>query len=68
MALTVRLPVTLQVGDDHPAAEIGWVEFDVGDNTEDGLRSAVANLLRAAADVLENPGDDEEVTDAAADR
>ncbi|NUH35272.1 hypothetical protein HUF15_00560 [Streptomyces samsunensis] len=66
MALTVRLPVTLQVGDDHPSAEIGWVEFDVGDDTEEGLRCAVADLLRATAAVLENPGDDEEVTDAAA--
>ncbi|MCQ6250905.1 hypothetical protein [Streptomyces malaysiensis] len=66
MALTVRLPVALRVGDAHPAVEIGWVEFDVGDDTETSLRSAVADLLRATADVLENPGDDEEATDAAA--
>ncbi|MER8158154.1 hypothetical protein [Streptomyces sp. NPDC094472] len=66
MALTVRLPVTLQVGNEHPAAEIGWVEFDVGNDTETSVRSAVADLLRATADVLENPGDDEEAPDAAA--
>ncbi|MBL1107993.1 hypothetical protein JK361_25965 [Streptomyces sp. 5-8] len=63
----VRLPVYLQVGSSAEPCEAGWVEFEVGSDTETSIRSAVAAVLREAADGLDRlPTDDEEAPDAAA--
>ncbi|MCG0062248.1 hypothetical protein L0F81_02915 [Streptomyces tricolor] len=63
----VRLPVYLQVGSNAEPLEVGWVEVEVGKDTEVDIRSAVAAVLRASADGLDSlPTDDEEVPDAAA--
>ncbi|MEV4335754.1 hypothetical protein [Streptomyces sp. NPDC049590] len=66
----VRLPVYLQVGSSAEPCEAGWIEFEVGADKESDIRSAVAAVLRAAADGLDSlpTDDDEEVPDAAADR
>ncbi|MET8765479.1 hypothetical protein [Streptomyces sp. NPDC004658] len=63
----VRLPVYLQVGSNAEPLEAGWVEVEVGKDTEGDVRVAVAAVLRATADGLESlPADDEEVPDATA--
>ncbi|MFS4105117.1 hypothetical protein [Streptomyces sp. PD-S100-1] len=64
----VRLPVYLQVGSYAEPCEAGWIEIEVGRDTESSISSAVAAVLRAAADVLDGPPEAaEEVPDAAAD-
>jgi hypothetical protein len=64
MAAVVSLPVFIQVGSENEPSEIGWVEFEIGNDTVQSIRRAVADALRAAADALENTSEDDEGEDS----
>ncbi|MFF6940456.1 hypothetical protein [Streptomyces lavendulae] len=65
MALIARFPVFLRIGD-TPECEIATIGFPVRGNGRVTVdRKAIADMLRAAADVVEQPAH-EEVPDAAA--
>lgn len=66
MAVVVNLPVHMRVGDGEEF-HLGDFEVDVnGDGTLRYGRQQLAEMLRAAADEIENPSEDDEgVTGAA---
>ncbi|MEU9002990.1 hypothetical protein [Streptomyces sp. NPDC048551] len=64
MALIATFPVFMRIGD-APEGEIASVDFPVdGHGIVTVDRKAIADMLRAAADAVEHPGQ-EEVPDAA---
>lgn len=64
MARIARFPVFLRIGD-TPEAEIATIDFPVSGNGRVTVdRQAIAGMLRAAADAVEHP-DQEEDPDAA---
>lgn len=71
MPAVITLPVHVRVGD-HIEAHFGDVTVELVDGGVplSGVRTQLAAFLREAADVLENPSEDdeEEVPDAPADR
>jgi hypothetical protein len=72
MATEITLPVHVRVGD-HIEARFGDITIGLVDGGVPlaSVRAQLAAFLREAADVLENPSEDEdqeEVPDAAADR
>jgi hypothetical protein len=61
MAADFKLPVYVRVGD-HPEAHFGDVTIGLTDGLLDeaAYRKEMAAFLRAAADAIENPSEDDE--------
>ncbi|MBP8532364.1 hypothetical protein [Streptomyces sp. MK37H] len=65
MAVDIQLPVHVRVGETEACWGSVTVPVIDGALDEATLRREMAGFLRAAADQLENPGNVEEVADAA---